>query len=79
MIGKDSPVMVTDAFVDKLDLSKLGFQTLSCGQPPQSLYAKQRPFYKVEIHIFGCLTNMMAQISDKLDAICYSNSSLTFR
>ncbi len=27
LIGKDNPVRVMDAFVDKLDLSKLGFQT----------------------------------------------------
>jgi hypothetical protein len=44
MIGKDSPVRVMDAFVDKVDLSKLGFQTLSCVQPPQCLYAKQTLF-----------------------------------
>jgi hypothetical protein len=43
-IGKDNPVRVMYAFVDKLDLPKLGFQTLSCGQPLQCLYAKQTLF-----------------------------------
>jgi transposase len=55
MIGKDSPVRVMDAFVDKLDLSKLGFQI-------REMKTEGRPSFEnavfMKIYLYGYINGI---------------------
>jgi transposase len=57
LIGKENPVRVLDAFVNKLDLARLGFQTKSfkpVGRPPfeDSIFMK--------IYFYGYINGIRA-------------------
>jgi transposase len=55
LIGKNNPVRVMDAFVDKLDLSKLGFQT-------REIKTEGRPSFEnavfMKIYLYGYINGI---------------------
>jgi transposase len=67
-IGKDSPVRVMDAFVYKLDLSKLGFQS----RPYQT---EGRPSFEntvfMKIYLYGYINGIRS--SRKVESDCLRN------
>jgi len=67
-IGKDNPVRVIDAFVDGLDLKKLGFETvepLDIGRPGY------HPSIHLKLYIYGYLYRV--QSSRRLERECHRN------
>jgi transposase len=67
-VGKDNPVRVIDAFVDGLDLKKLGFETvepLDIGRPGY------HPSVHLKLYIYGYLYRV--QSSRRLERECYRN------
>lgn len=70
-MAADNPVRLIDAFIDKLDLEKLGFTKLvhkSEGRPP---YA---PGVLLKLYLYGCL-NKIRSIR-KLERECLRNIEL---
>ena len=56
-VGNDNPVRVIDAFVDKLDLNKLGFETvegLDLGRPGY------HPSVHLKLYIYGYLNRVQS-------------------
>src|SRR6516164_5634122 len=67
-VGKDNPVRVIDAFVDGLDLKKLGFETvdpLDIGRPGY------HPSIHLKLYIYGYLYRV--QSSRRLERECHRN------
>jgi transposase len=67
-VGKDNPVRVIDAFVDGLDLKKLGFETvepLDIGRPGY------HPSVHLKLYIYGYLYRV--QSSRRLERECHRN------
>src|SRR5215475_3156166 len=67
-VGKDNPVRVIDAFVDGLDLKKLGFETvepLDIGRPGY------HPSIHLKLYIYGYLFRV--QSSRRLERECHRN------
>ena len=67
-VGNDNPVRVIDAFVDKLDLNKLGFETveaLDLGRPGY------HPSVHLKLYIYGYLNRV--QSSRRLERECQRN------
>ena len=67
-VGNDDPVRVIDAFVDKLDLNKLGFETveaLDLGRPGY------HPSVHLKLYIYGYLNR--EQSSRRLERECQRN------
>ena len=67
-VGKDNPVRVIDAFVDGLDLKKLGFDTvepLDIGRPGY------HPSIHLKLYIYGYLYRV--QSSRRLERECHRN------
>ncbi|MBK8774739.1 MAG: transposase [Chitinophagaceae bacterium] len=70
-VGTDNPVRLMDAFVDKLDLQKLGFSNTihkSEGRPP---YA---PGVLLKLYLYGYLNKIRS--SRKLEKECSRNIEL---
>src|SRR6516225_10114553 len=67
-VGNDDPVRVIDAFVDQLDLNKLGFETveaLDLGRPGY------HPSVHLKLYIYGYLNRV--QSSRRLERECQRN------
>jgi len=67
-VDKDNPVRVIDAFVDGLDLKKLGFETvdpLDIGRPGY------HPSIHLKLYIYGYLYRV--QSSRRLERECHRN------
>src|SRR6516162_4008250 len=67
-VGNDNPVRVIDAFVDQLDLNKLGFETieaLDLGRPGY------HPSVHLKLYIYGYLNRV--QSSRRLERECQRN------
>ncbi len=67
-VGADNAVRLIDAFVDKLDLHKLGFKTTVHKSEGRSLYA---PAVLLKLYLYGYLNKIRS--SRKLKKECIRN------
>lgn len=68
IIDLDNPVRVIDAFVDSLDLAKLGFKEYSDCQRGQSPYRRSD---LLKLHVYGYLNKIRSSRSLETEAKKY--------
>ena len=70
-IKQDNPVRLIDAFVNSLDLKKLGFTTYQSSAPGQQPYSRSD---LLKLHLFGYVNGIRS--SRKLADACHDSISL---